>query len=58
MPREINYPDILLLKGSLEYGNQRKEIVSLDSVMKMENKFYSNVVKRLKKLKPNLILSC
>jgi len=26
--------------------------------MKMENKYYTNIVKKLKKLRPSLILSC
>ena len=57
MNSEINNPEILLLNGSLEYGNQRKELVDINQVHKMENEYYSNVIKKLKKVRPSLILS-
>jgi chaperonin GroEL (HSP60 family) len=57
MKSVIENPEILLLSGSLEYGNQRTELIEIDQVHKMENKYYSHVIKKLKKIKPSLILS-
>ena len=56
MPRNISYPNILILTFPLEYARHHQHFMSLEPVIRQEKEYLQNLIHRIAALRPNLLL--
>ena len=56
MAREINRPRIMLLSGGIEFTRTENRIASLDTLLEQEGKYTEILVRKILKLKPDVLM--
>ena len=56
MPRNISYPNILILTFPLEYARHHQHFMSLEPVIRQEKEYLQNLIHRIAALRPSLLL--